>query len=122
MSRVSTERRPQGQECVPREQSVRIGLDAITAARLTLRAEEAGTSVGEYVRSLIAKDGSRGLADALAAEQLEVQLFTAILVRAVLAAAVGREEIEGLTERAKEKATEQARVLLAGLPAPGPRS
>ncbi len=108
-------------ESMVRDRLITVALDAFTAARVTLRAEEAGTTVSAYVGDLLARDGAQGLADALAAEQLEMQLFTAILVRTVLAGAKGEEEVRKLTERAKEKATEQARAVLADLRASEPR-
>jgi hypothetical protein len=104
-----------------RDHTFKVSLDAFTAARLTLRAEEAGTTVSAYIADLIVQDGEKGLADALAAEQLEIQIFTAILVRTVLAGARGEQEVRRLTERAKERATQQARALLADLRASGPR-
>jgi hypothetical protein len=104
-----------------RDRAIRVNLDAFTVARLTLRAEEAGTTVSAYVADLIARDGALGLADLLAAEQLEIQLFTAILVRTLLAGARGEQEVRRLTERAKERAIEQAKAVLADLRASGPR-
>jgi hypothetical protein len=104
-----------------RDHTFKVSLDAFQAARLTLRAEEAGTTVSAYVADLIAQDAEKGLADGLAAEQLEIQLFTAILVRTVLAGARGEPEVRRLTERAKERAIEQARAILADLRASGPR-
>jgi hypothetical protein len=104
-----------------RDHTFKVSVDAFTAARLTLRAEEAGTTVSAYIADLIAQDAEKGLADAVAAEQLEIQLFTVILVRTVLAGARGEPEARRLTELAKERATEQARAVLADLRASGPR-
>jgi hypothetical protein len=104
-----------------RDRSIIVTLDAFSAARLTLRAEEAGTTVSAYVGDQIVRDRAQGLGDALAAEQLEIQLFTAILVRALLAGARGEQEARRLTERAKERAFDQARAVLADLRASGPR-
>jgi hypothetical protein len=100
---------------VPRDSKIQVAVDAITAARVALRAQEAGLSVSGYVADLIARDGDQGLADALAVEQLEMQLLTAILVRALLAAARGEEASRKVTERAREKAVAQARDVLADL-------
>jgi len=104
-----------------RDHTLKVSLDAFQAARLTLRAEEAGTTVSAYLADLIAEDDEKGLADTLAAEQLEIQIFTAILVRTLLAGARGEPEVRRLTERAKERAIEQARAVLADLRASGPR-
>jgi len=104
-----------------RDHAIKVSLDAFAVARVTLRAEEAGTTVSAYIANLIAQDEQKGLADALAAEQLEIQLFTAILVRTVLAGARGEPEVRRLTERAKERAVEQARAVLADVRASGPR-
>jgi hypothetical protein len=104
-----------------RDHLINVAVDAFSFARVTLRAEESGTTVSAYVADLIARDGTQGLADALAAEQLELQLFTAMLVRTVLAGARGEQEVLMLTERAKAKAIEQARAILADLRASGPR-
>jgi hypothetical protein len=104
-----------------RDRSIIVTLDAFSAARLTLRAEEAGTTVSAYVGDLIVRDRAQGWDDALAAEQLEIQLFTAILVRTLLAGARGEQEVRRLTERAKERASEQARAVLADLRVSGPR-
>jgi hypothetical protein len=104
-----------------RDHTFKVSLDALAAARLTLRAEEAGITVSAYLAHLVAQDDEKGLADTLAAEQLEIQIFTAILVRTVLAGARGEQEVRRLTERAKEKAIEQARAVLADLRASRPR-
>jgi riboflavin synthase len=104
-----------------RDHTFKVSLDAFAAARLTLRAEEAGTTVSAYVADLIAQDADKGLAHALAAEQLEIQIFTAILVLTVLAGARGEPEVRRLAEGAKERATEHARAVLADLRASGPR-
>jgi hypothetical protein len=96
-----------------------VALDALGAARVTLQAEAAGTTVSAYIADLIARGGDPGLANDLAVEQLQMQVLTAILVRTVLAAVKGEEEARSLTERAKMKALEQTKVLLADLRASG---
>jgi hypothetical protein len=105
-----------------RDRLIQVALDAITATRLSLRAKEAGVSMSAYVADLIARDGDQGLADALAVEQLEMQLLTAILLRALLAGIRGEEIAASLTARAREKAVDQSRSLLAHLRASGFRS
>jgi hypothetical protein len=102
-------------ESMVRDRLIKVALDRIGAARVTLQAEAAGTTVSAYVADLIARGGDQGLANGLAVEQLEMQVLTALLVRTVLAAVKGEEEARSLTERAKMKALEQTRVLLADL-------
>jgi hypothetical protein len=104
-----------------RDHLINVAVDAFSFARVTLRAEESGTTVSAHVADMIARDDDQGLADALAAEQLEMQLFTAMLVRTVLAGARGEQEVLMLTERAKAKASEQTRAVLADLRASGSR-
>ena len=105
-----------------RDRLIEVALDAITATRLSLRAKEAGVSMSSYVADLVARDGDQGLADALAMEHLEMQFLTAILVRALLAGVRGEETAASLTAKAKERAVEQARSLIALLRASGSRS
>jgi hypothetical protein len=102
-----------------RDHSISVALDRIGAARVTLQAEAAGTTVSAYVADLIARGGDQGLANGLAIEQLEMQVLTAFLVRTVLAAIKGEEEARSLTEWAKMKALEQTKILLADLRASG---
>jgi len=79
---------------------IKIGVDALTEARLTVRAQQAGATLSEYVRGLIVRDLSctddrvaasddallaKPLADALTGQLLELGLVTGILVRAQLA-------------------------------------
>lgn len=106
-------------ESMVRDHSISVALDRIGAARVTLQAEAAGTTVSAYVADLIARGGDQGLANDLAVEQLEMQVLTAFLVRTVLAAIKGEEEARSLTEWAKMKALEQTKILLADLRASG---
>ena|SRR5438552_9810222 len=106
---------------------IKIGVDALTEARLTVRAQQAGATLSEYVRGLIVRDLSctddrltasaegslaKPLAGALTAELLEVALVTGILVRAQLAGMVGEDEACSLESRAQEKAAEHIKTLL----------
>src|SRR5213594_1358664 len=96
---------------------IKIGVDALTEARLTVRAEQAGATLSEYVRGLIVRDlsrtadrltGSDGeslakpLAEAPTAQLLELALVTGILVRAQLARTVGEDEARSLESQAQE--------------------
>jgi hypothetical protein len=104
-----------------RDRSLKIWVDGITAARLTVRAEAAGTSVSEYVGNLIVRDSAEGgRADALAGELLEMHFFSAIVLRALLARSVGEADADKLIERARTKAHEQAQAALAELSASKP--
>jgi len=97
-----------------RKKSLKIWVDALAAARLSVRAEEVGTTVSEYVADLVSRDlGERGRADALAGDGLEMHFLTAILLRSLLGKAVGETEADKLVERARKKAHEQARAVLA---------
>jgi hypothetical protein len=98
---------------MPRDRQIKVWVDAIAAARLALRAGEAGTTVSEYVGGLISRDGVSGPAGAPASQQIELQLLTAILLKALLARVVGEEDARKLVELAKESAAEQAKALLA---------
>ena len=106
---------------------IKIGVDALTEARLTVRAQQAGATLSEYVRGLIVRDLSRAddavtasadaslakpLADALTGQLLELALVTGILVRAQLARMVGEDEARSIESRAQEKAAEHIRALL----------
>lgn len=94
---------------MPRDKSIKVWVDGITAARLAVQAEAAGTSVSEYVGDLIARDGAEsGRADALAGELLEMNYLTAILLRTLLGRAVGDADADKLLARARVKAHEQA--------------
>lgn len=98
-----------------RLKQIKIGVDALTEAKLTVRAERVGTSVSEYVRDLILRDLVRsGSADAVAPQLLELALVTGILVRAQLGQTLGEEEARTIQTRAEEKAAETLRALLAG--------
>lgn len=114
-----------------RLKQIKIGVDTLTEARLSVRAEEAGASVSEYVRRLIVRELSgatdEGAApaappaaagsDPAVSQLLELSLVTGMLVRAQLARAVGEDEARKLQVRAQEKAAEQVRLL-----APAPDS
>jgi hypothetical protein len=106
---------------------IKIGVNALTEARLTVRAQQAGATLSEYVRGLIVRDLSctddrltasadgsldKPLADALTAQLLELALVTGILVRAQLARMVGENETRSLESRAEEKAHEHIKALL----------
>jgi hypothetical protein len=108
---------------------IKIGVDTLTEARLTVRAQQAGATLSEYVRGLILRDLSRTddevtgatdaslakpLADALTAQLLEVALVTGILVRAQLARAIGEDQARDLEGRAQEKAAAHMRAVLGG--------
>jgi hypothetical protein len=110
---------------VGRLKQIKIGVDTLTEARLSVRAEEAGASVSEYVRRLIVRDLSgvtdEGAAPAVSpaaasdpavSQLLELSLVTGMLVRAQLARAVGEDEARKLQVRAQEKAAEQVRLLV----------
>lgn len=112
-----------------RLKQIKIGIDNLTEARLGARAEEAGTTVSEYVRRLILRDVSGGsdqgaataappaaaASDPAIPQLLELSLVTGMLVRAQLARVVGEDEARKLQARAQEKAAEQVRLLV---PAP----
>jgi len=99
-----------------RDRALKVWVDAVTAARLTLRAEEAGTSVSEYVGGLISRDVSgAGRADAVSGELLELHYLSAILLRVLLSRQVGEGEADKLLERARSKAHEQAQAALSEL-------
>lgn len=106
---------------------IKIGVDALTEARLTVRAQHAGATLSEYVRGLILRDLSRAddhvtdsadgslakpPADALTAQLLEVALVTGILVRAQLARAIGEDQARDIESRAQEKAAGHMKALL----------
>jgi hypothetical protein len=104
---------------------IKIGVDALTEARLTVRAQQAGATLSEYVRGLIVRDLSRTdegpsgdgslakpLADALTAQLLEVALVTGILVRSQLARTIGEDETRDLESRAQMKAAEHVKAFL----------
>ena len=104
-------------------------VDVLTEARLTVRAQQAGASVSEYVRGLVLRDLSRAegreesaatvpalapVAELITPQILELSLVTGILVRAQLARAVGEDEARKLETRAQERAAEQLKALLGG--------
>ena len=106
---------------------IKIGVDALTEARLTVRAQQDGATLSEYVRGLIVRDFSRTdeggtapadaflgkpLADALTAQLLELAIVTGILVRAQLARMVGEDEARSLESRAQEKACQHVKAFL----------
>jgi hypothetical protein len=106
---------------------IKIGVEALTEARLTVRAQQAGATLSHYVRGLIVRDLSRTddlatasadglldrpLADAVTTQLLELALVTGILVRAQLARTVGEDEARSLESRAQEKAHEHIKALL----------
>ncbi|SRR6266446_791636 len=105
---------------------IKIGVDALTEARLTVRAQQAGATLSEYVRGLIVRDLSRTddesvspdaslakpPAHARTAQLLEVALVTGMLVRAQLSRMVGEDEARSLESRAQEKAAEHMKTLL----------
>jgi hypothetical protein len=106
---------------------IKIGVDALTEARLTVRAQRAGATLSEYVRGLILRDLSRAddrvtdsadgslakpPADALTAQLLEVALVTGILVRAQLARTIGEGPARDIESRAQEKAAVHMNALL----------
>lgn len=96
-----------------RLKQIKIGVDTLTEARLTVRAERAGTSVSEYVRDLILKElRNVRSTDAIASELLEIALITGILMRAQLGRAMGEEEARLVETQAQEKASEHVRALL----------
>jgi hypothetical protein len=97
-----------------RLKQIKIGVDPLTEAKLTVRAEQAGCNVSEYVRDLILKDVSRsGSTDFLLPQLVELGLVTGILVRAQLGHVIGEDEARTLEARARERATEQLEALLA---------
>jgi len=98
---------------VARDKALKIWVDSITHARVGLSAEEAGTTLSEYVRELIVRDAAEGgRADALAGEVLEMQYLNAMLLRSLLGKALGDAEASKLMERARTKAHEQAQATL----------
>ena len=100
---------------------LKVGVDAVTEAKVSLRAQERGVTVSEYVRSLILRDLDGGEAPRepertdtwahLALPVLEVALVTGILVRAHLGWNVGEEDAQAISKRAHDRADEQIRVL-----------
>lgn len=103
-----------GESPLPRDKNIKVWLNGITAARLAVRAEEADTTVSEYVGELIAKDAAEGgRADALAAEVLEMQYLNAMLLRGLLGKSMGESEASKYLERARTKAREQVQSTLA---------
>lgn len=112
-----------------RLKQIKIGVDALVEAKLSVRAEGIGASVSEYVRGLIIRDlalppaadiddPAMPLAPSatFAPQLLELALVTAILVRAQLARMVGEDEARKLEARAREKAAEQVCVLVTTEP------
>jgi hypothetical protein len=112
-----------------RLKQIKIGVDVLTEARLTVRAQQAGASLSEYVRGLVLRDLSRAeereepaatvpvparVAELITPQILELSLVTGILVRAQLARAVGEDEARKLETRAQERAAEQLKALLGG--------
>jgi hypothetical protein len=99
---------------VGRLKQIKVTIDPLTEARLMVRAEEAGSSLSEYVRDLIHRSLSQARSvDAVAPRLLELGLVTGILVRAQLGRAVGEDEARIIESRAREKASEQLESLLA---------
>ena len=97
-----------------RDKALRVWVDGITAARVSLRAEEAGTTLSEYIGELLIKDATEGgRADALAGELLEMQYLNAILLRTLLGKGVGEAEADKLLNKARAKAHEQAQNTLS---------
>jgi hypothetical protein len=110
---------------VGRLKQIKVGLDALTEARLTVRAERSSASVSEYVRGLIVRDlsaaGGLGGTEqdpataapgSLGVQLLELGLVTGILVRAQLGRAMGEEEARRVEARARQKAAEQLDAIL----------
>jgi hypothetical protein len=111
-----TARRGEESRALARDKAMKIWVDGLTHARVGVRAEEAGTTLSEYVRDLLVKDANDGgRADALAGEVLEMQYLTAMLLRALLGKTLGETEAGKLVERAKVKAHEQAQAALVDL-------
>lgn len=97
-----------------RDKALKIWVDGITHARVGLKAEEAGTTLSEYVRDLIVKDANEGgRADALAGELLEMQYLNAMLLRTLLGKQLGEADADKLLNRARAKAHEQAQNTLS---------
>lgn len=103
-----------------RLKQIKIGVDPLTEAKLSLRAQQAGSTVSEYVRALIVRDLAGGgeaasraePTEPLSGQLLELALVTGILVRVQLARTVGEDEANKIVSRAQEKAAEQVRSLL----------
>lgn len=100
-----------------RDKQLKVWVDPLVAARLQVRAEEAGMSVSQYLGRLIELDGAQVDGSAVRSapidDILELHLLNAILLRALLARTVGEPEADKLVERARAKAHEQAQALLA---------
>lgn len=97
-----------------RLKQIKVSIDPLTEARLLVRAEEAGSSLSEYVRDLILQHLSQGRSvNAMAPQLLELSLVTGILVRAQLGRAIGEDEARVIEARAREKAAEQLESLFA---------
>jgi hypothetical protein len=102
-----------------RDKQLKVWVNGITAARISLRAEEAGTTLSEYIGELVVKDANEGgRADALAGELLEMQYLNAILLRTLLGRAAGEAEADKMLERARKKAHEQAQNTLGEIRSP----
>ena len=98
-----------------RLKQIKVTIDPLNEARLLVRAEEAGSSLSEYIRDLILQRLSQGPSvNAVAPQLLELGLVTGILVRAQLGRTVGEDEARVIEARAREKAAEQLESLLAG--------
>jgi len=104
-----------------RDKQLKVWVDSLEAARLSVRAEAAGTTVSQYIGALIARDGEearrRSRLDALAGELLELTYLNAILVRELLARGMGGAAVDSLVTRAQEKAHKAVQARLADLEA-----
>jgi hypothetical protein len=99
-----------------RDKQLKVWLDNLQAARLSVRAEEAGMSVSQYIGRLIALDGDQAgvaAAPSVTGEILELNLLNAILLRTLLVRELGEGEADKLITRARVKAHEQAQAMLA---------
>jgi hypothetical protein len=102
-----------------RDKQLKVWVDNLEAARLSVRAEEAGMSVSQYIGRLIALDGEQpdrpapSGAVGVTGEILELNLLNAILLRTLLVRELGEAEADKLIARARVKAHGQAQAALA---------
>ncbi len=96
-----------------RLKQLKIGVDALTEAKLAVRAGHRGVSVSEFVRDLILRELSNDhRVETLTPQLLEVALVTGIMVRAQVGRSLGEDEARKIQARAQEKAAEQLAALL----------
>jgi plasmid stability protein len=111
---------------------LKVGVDALTDAKLGVRAGQAGISVSEYVRQVIARDlagegeplpavarqaslpNVRSMSDELLPRIHELVTLNTVLTRAVLTAGFGEQTAQRIQDLAEDKTAKILRRLPAG--------